>query len=519
MIDSIIIDVHACFAITVNGKSVLIKAYICILPPAFASYPQSHCKALKASIYSAQINEGTGINMTGLLLILLIALETAFIIFEALKKSSDKRTWTLRRLIVNAAQLVLFGIMLASPGIDTSFRFTGLMILLAVRIVFAAVFAFAYRRNTDAKKTGRKVLSLIVSVMLICGAMVPAFLFTDYEGRPVTGSYTVSQCNCILIDESRIETFENDGSKREVPAYFFAPAEAKDGEKFPLVVFSHGAFGYYQSNASTYLELASNGYVVVSIEHPYHSFFTKDTSGKTVIVDRDFFNGCMNANGEMTEEKIYELSRSWMELRVADMDFAVDALIAGADNNDTGCYWFENDSSGKDVLDVLTHIDTDRIGLMGHSMGGATAVEVGKIRDDIDAVIDIDGTMLGNIKGVKDGKYIIDETPYTVPLFELMNADSYRELEEVSKIDYPYPNITIRETAKVYYSTYFEGSLHMDYTDLPLFAPFLAKMLGSGDVDHAYMSDTVNSLEVRFFDCYLKGEGQFTVNEYYPGVN
>ena len=95
--------------------------------------------------------------MTGLLLILLIALETAFIIFEALKKSSDKRTWTLRRLIVNTAQLVLFGIMLASPGIDTSFRFTGLMILLAVRIVFAAVFAFAYRRNTDAKKTGRKV--------------------------------------------------------------------------------------------------------------------------------------------------------------------------------------------------------------------------------------------------------------------------------------------------------------------------------------------------------------------------
>ena len=354
--------------------------------------------------------------MTGLLLILLIALETAFIIFEALKKSSDKRTWTLRRLIVNAAQLVLFGIMLAFPGIDTSFRFTGLMILLAVRIVFAAVFAFAYRRNTDAKKTGRKVISLIVSVMLICGAMVPAFLFTDYEGRPVTGSYTVSQCNCILIDESRIETFENDGSKREVPAYFFAPAEAKDGEKFPLVVFSHGAFGYYQSNASTYLELASNGYVVVSIEHPYHSFFTKDTSGKTIIVDRDFFNGCMNANGDMTEEKIYELSRSWMELRVADMDFAVDALIAGADNNDTGCYWFENDSSGKDVLDVLTHIDTDRIGLMGHSMGGATAVEVGKIRDDIDAVIDIDGTMLGNIKGVKDGKYIIDETPYTVPL-------------------------------------------------------------------------------------------------------
>ena len=300
-----------------------------------------------------------------------------------------------------------------------------------------------------------------------------------------------------------------------MPVYFFAPEEAKDGERFPLVIFSHGAFGYYESNASSYLELASNGYVVVSIEHPYHSFFTKDTKGKTLTVDMDFFNSCMNANRDMDEEKIYELSRSWMELRVADMNFALDSLIAGADSEDLESFWFENDASKESVIRMLSHIDTDKIGLMGHSMGGATAVEVGKIRDDIDCVIDIDGTMLGNIKGVKDGKYLIDETPYTVPLFELENEESHWDLLEIAKMDYPYPNITIKDTAKTYYCTYFGGTLHMDYTDLPLFSPFLAKMLGSGNVDHAYVSDTVNSLEVRFFDCYLKGEGSFSVNEHY----
>ena len=85
-------------------------------------------------------------------------------------------------------------------------------------------------------------------------------------------------------------------------------------------------------------------------------------------------------------------------------------------------------------------------------------------------------------------------------------------------MDYPYPNFVIRDNADVYYGTYFEGSLHMDYTDLPLFSPFLAKLLGSGNVDNAYMMDRVNSLAVSFFDCYLKGEGQFSVNESYPGV-
>ena len=452
--------------------------------------------------------------MTVLLISILVLLELGFMVFE-LTRSSAKKEWTTKRIILNAAQLVVFFLMVLLPGIDTSFRFMGLIIMLVLRIVVSGIFWLINRKNAKTKKKPAIVLGGLFGAMLIAASTIPAFLFTDYEGRPVTGPYTVAQCNCILVDKSRIETFENDGSNREVPVYFFAPEEAKDGEKFPLVIFSHGAFGYYQSNASSYLELASNGYVVVSIEHPYHSFFTKDTEGKTVTVDRDFISSCMNANGDMTEEKIYEVSRSWMELRVADMNFALDSLIAGADSGNLDGYWFENDTSKESVSRMLSHIDTDKIGLMGHSMCGATAVEVGKIRDDIDAVIDIDGTMLSNIKGVKDGKYIVDEAPYRVPLLEFENENSHWELQELAEMDYPYPNITIKDTAETYFCTYVEGTLHMDYTDLPLFSPFLAKMLGSGNVDHGFVSDTVNSLEVRFFDCYLKGKGSFSVNEHY----
>ena len=112
----------------------------------------------------------------------------------------------------------------------------------------------------------------------------------------------------------------------------------------------------------------------------------------------------------------------------------------------------------------------------------------------------------------------VEDIDYDVPIFEIENMNAHKEAIEAEEIDYPYPNNMIRKNAETYYGTYFEGSLHMDYTDLPMFSPLLGKMLGSGDVDNAYVMDTVNSLAADFFDCYLKGEGQFSVNESYPGV-
>ena len=134
------------------------------------------------------------------------------------------------------------------------------------------------------------VLSAVLSVILISGSLIPSFVISDYDGLPVSGEYEIAEANAILIDRSRTEGFETDGSNREVPVYFYYPANAAESEKFPLVLFSHGSFGYYQSNHSTYAELASNGYVVVSTEHPHHSLFTTDTNGNTIIVDSAFMN-------------------------------------------------------------------------------------------------------------------------------------------------------------------------------------------------------------------------------------
>jgi hypothetical protein len=55
----------------------------------------------------------------------------------------------------------------------------------------------------------------------------------------------------------------------------------------------------------------------------------------------------------------------------------------------------------------------------------------------------------------------------------------------------------------------------MDFTDLPLLSPYLGNMLGSGERSTEETMTIVNSLVLSFFDCYLKGEGVFTVQDSY----
>ena len=456
-------------------------------------------------------------DMTILLLAVLIVTEIAFLAAE--RATSDKNDWNRKRLLADLAELAVFGIMLLLPDIDLSFRFTGLIVILLIRLIVAGIRYLAGRKTEKRKTMAGKIMSLILSGAMFTSAIVPAFLFRSYTGRPLTGKYTPASCTAILTDTSRRETFEQDGSFREVPVHLFYPAEAEGipDHSLPLVIFSHGAFGWYQSNMSAYLELASNGYVVASIEHPYHSLFTHDTSGKLIPVNSQFMNDALtigNGDAEDTErEEVFRTECEWIELRTADMGFAVDTMKQTAVTQDFSAWTFtEGDKAQFETAARL--MDTDKIGLMGHSLGGAAAVTVGR-RDDISAVIDIDGTMIGEQEGFEDGRYIINEEPYTAPLLDIYNEHHHSDCIEARNTGYAYANNIVLDNAENAYSTYFVGADHMNMTDLPLISPFFAKQLGTGEIDPEKCTDTLNKLILDFYDCYLKGQGEFSVQEHY----
>ena len=454
-------------------------------------------------------------NMGLILFLLMAALEIALVVVTC-RKTTEKKVWRKNRLFVRIGQIVIAVVAILLP-FGQKWRIKPILISLAILAIIVALVILIRRSKAEGeKRKASAIVSCIMSIVFIGFSLVPAFIFTGYKGLPVSGGYAIKEASAILIDSTRSDSFEQDGSSREVPVHFYYPVTDENStERFPLVIFSHGAFGYYQSNSSTYMELASNGYVVVSLDHPHHAFFTKDTDGKTVIVDMDFINAAINLNAETDLQEQYDLYTQWMALRTADMNFALDEIKTAVQAGTTDGNWFISGNDGDTIPYVLRMTDISRIGLMGHSMGGATAVELGRQRNDVAAVIDIDGTMLSEYTGVENGKLTVREDPYNCPILEFNNWSSYNDLKDYVSSGVKYPNIEVMAHAAEGWSVTIRDTEHMDFTDLPLLSPFLGKMLGSGERDTAETMTIVNSLVLQFFDQYLKGKGEFTAQIVY----
>ena len=450
-----------------------------------------------------------------LLMILFAALETALAVLS-LTKFSDKKDWLRIRVYVRGIEMILFIITMLLPMTTFDFKYKLCFFVLLARLLRNGIMHLCKRNSIEGKRSkAEAVFSAIFATLSLVLALIPSLMFAEYDGLETSGPYKVNQAKAILTDTSRLETFENDGSNREVVATFYYP-EVGEGstEEYPLVIFSHGAFGYSQSNFSMYQELASNGYVVAALDHPYHAFFCKDTNGKTILVNFAFINDVMMVNDDNTPENdIYDYSSKWIKLRVDDMNFVVDSLEAGKANPSEIDAWYTEDEKAKEgVKKAMSMVDIEHIGVMGHSLGGATSVTVGRIRKDIGAVVDLDGTMLGEQTGFADGKYSFVEEPYEVPLL-VMDSQSHHDQGKFYNV--LYVNNYVVEHAKEAYRVYIKDSEHMNFTDLPLFSPVLASKLGTGEVDAEECIRTINSLVLQFMDHSLKGEGEFNPSECY----
>ena len=273
--------------------------------------------------------------------------------------------------------------------------------------------------------------------------------------------------------------------------------------KFPLVVFNHGLFSYRESNSFLCLELASQGYVVLAVGHPYDACCAELDDGTCIFFDAELskkqydplLGGLMKAF-RLTRSKgtDRELAQQFDELQQRYCKLIRSRVLE----------W------EKDTLDAVGYarqrfdggIDFGRgIGVTGHSLGGAVAYALCLDYPEFVCGVNIDGALFGDTKGK------VLEKP-----FLQISCEGNAKAETRPFIDH---------TSTVY-GAVFKRMQHLGFTDMKhmMNIPIL-----TGKLDADTMHETVCRLHRELFDVYLKkvkarpeiaGSGAVTIREYAP---
>lgn len=197
----------------------------------------------------------------------------------------------------------------------------------------------------------------------------------------------------------------------------------------------------------------------------------------------------MTEDADKDPAKSSRLYREWMKIRVGDLDAVIDFVLGRA-------------GEGRPALPFRL-IDARRIGAIGHSLGGAAAIELGRERDDVGAVIALEAPFMGDITGVADGEFVWDPAPYPRPLLNVYSDTAWGHLDEWPQyerneelVEHPGPDVS---------NVHLDGVGHLGLTDLALASPLLTRIL-DGHPSSADARDALRELNLicrRFLDEHL----------------
>jgi dienelactone hydrolase len=164
------------------------------------------------------------------------------------------------------------------------------------------------------------------------------------------------------------------GSGYELPlTHAWTGASALPGHR-PVVLYSPG-FGVERTAGTAVVEeLASHGYIVVTIDHTHDSPLVEFPDGRVAT------SAVPPPTGEPGEEE--RLIAKALAARVADTRFVLNWL-SRPQGTLPGGLWHA--------------MDQRRIGMIGHSLGGATAAETMFVDRRVKAGANLDGSMTGRV--------------------------------------------------------------------------------------------------------------------------
>lgn len=385
-------------------------------------------------------------------------------------------------------------------------------------------------------------------LLLVLGfaAALPA-LFPVFKLPAPTGSLAVGTTNISLLDRSRAEPFTPDeADRRDLAIQIWYPATPVPGAKpeslrgayspratfltrllglskltflfdhlalveahsyrdaplsdaqaaFPVLIFSHGYWGSPDQNTAQVEELASHGYVVLSIGHPYESMELRYADGRIVKPTEEFLQRIEGysrkpdfgaALWKLVASKDPDERASLLQAHgTADGHFPQSLKVWTADTR----FVIDELEKAADVSALRRfagHLDLTRIGVFGMSFGGATAADVCFLDSRCRAGVNMDGVQFGATTTL--------DSAMKVP-FMYMTSEPFKLLAD--------PVFRRSQAPAWLLST--AGSAHVSYTDLVLFSPLLHMGGITGRIDGGRMEQIMNAYLLAFFDQTLRGK-------------
>ncbi|MFC9250174.1 alpha/beta hydrolase family protein [Amycolatopsis thailandensis] len=282
-----------------------------------------------------------------------------------------------------------------------------------------------------------------------------------YLGRTGDEARTVSEA---LARATGLPGFLLDDVTRARTHSVFGAPVAREG-RFPIVLFSPGSSGVRTQNTAWAEELASHGYVVAALDHPYDSAAVVLADGRTITTETV-------SSGDRDKDE--ELAAGWTAVRAADLSFVLSRLA---------------DLDRADGADPLTgRLDTGRVAAAGHSLGGAAALQAVRQDRRFTAVIDLDGYPHGPVSPALDRPALA----FTQAIAPDTDPRYLPRLSEVLE----------RGTATSYRLT-IPGAAHLTFTDGPLYLPPVSSIVGS--LGRTESPRVVTAATLAFLDTVLRG--------------
>jgi len=419
-------------------------------------------------------------------------------------------------------------------------------------VFISVLFLISLKQFIGTKKEQSKRPAIFKRILRISGTVITFILFVIILIPPLavpmfriphpTGKFNVGSSILFFRDTTRIDAFSPENNRfRELSVRVWYPASPGNrGKRMPymqtdearyLAIYTKGAAftlshfnliktdsyfnaeplkgpfpvilyspsGCIVENTTLFQELASHGYIVFSIGHPYWNAFHYDEQGQVIQFDVNdahyksiweeegsskvisIKEDITNAKDLQSKQAAQQLLNKYMPEEVADIRL-----------------WAEDNSFLMDRIGyrafyqrgILDNIDTSKVGAIGFSKGGTATGQFCVTDNRCKAGINLSGFMFGDAV----------EKPFTRPFMIMESVEpSCTDCDPICDVFY-------KNSLDAAYMVRINGARHGNFTDFSLRGRI-------GPINGRRFLKIQNDYVLAFFNQYLKGEPSDLLND------